>query len=145
VQRTAPAADNAPRVSVEGSTLTGSSLTMLNSTYDGVTELRTVKGSVRVLQFSIDTTINQPFKLDIAEAGPHSTVITSTKLTTSGHVKFYTPKFTGRLFGIFPVTFTPESPPPLTLPVLTFTDVKITLTLVQCDTLNADNLGITPT
>jgi hypothetical protein len=57
-------------------------------------------------------------------------------------VRFYTPKFQGKLFGLIPVTFTPESPPPLTLPVLWFTDVKIQLAFVRCDTLTADPLDV---
>ena len=56
-------------------------------------------------------------------------------LTTTGHVAFYTPRFEGKLFGVIPVVFTPDSPPPLTLPYLKFTDVKIQLAFVTCDTL----------
>jgi hypothetical protein len=40
------------------------------------------------------------------------------------------------------VTFTPEQPPPLTLPVLSFTDVKIDLAFVRCDRLTADPLDL---
>jgi hypothetical protein len=41
------------------------------------------------------------------------------------------------------VVFTPDQPPPLTLPVLWFTDAKIQLNFVRCDTLTADPLSVT--
>jgi hypothetical protein len=84
--------------------------------------------------------VTEPFSLTIAEAGGHRTVITTDQLTIKDHVKFYTPNFQGKLFGLFPVTFTPDSPPPLTLPWLYFSDVKINLALVQCNTLTAKPL-----
>jgi hypothetical protein len=87
--------------------------------------------------------VTEPFSLTIAEAGGHTTVIRSKKLTTADNVKFYTPRFTGKLFGIFPVVFTPETPPPLTLPWLYFSDVKINLAFVSCDTLTAAPLHVT--
>jgi hypothetical protein len=136
--------DDVPLVSVKGSTLETASLTMYNSSYDGVIKLDTAKGKVEALKFSMDKAVNEPFKLTIPEAGGHDTVIESKKLTTDGKVRFYTPEFKGKLFGVIPVTFTPESPPPLTLPVLWFTDVKINLAFVRCDTLTADPLRITP-
>jgi hypothetical protein len=58
-------------------------------------------------------------------------------------VTFYTPDFSGKLFGIFRVTFTPDSPPPLTLKYMWFTDVKIHLAFVSCNTLTADPLDLT--
>ncbi|MEU3351623.1 hypothetical protein [Streptomyces sp. NPDC037389] len=44
---------------------------------------------------------------------------------TGGKVTMYTEELKGKLFGVLPVTFTPSLPPPLTLPLLVFTDVKI--------------------
>jgi hypothetical protein len=87
--------------------------------------------------------VNKPFKLTIPEKDGHTTLIESDELITDGNVKFYTPSFKGKLFGIIPVTFTPEQPPPLTLPVLWFTDVTINLAFVRCDTLTADPLKLT--
>jgi hypothetical protein len=37
----------------------------------------------------------------------------------------YTQELKGNLLGIIPVDFTPDEPPPLTLPVLFFTDVTV--------------------
>jgi hypothetical protein len=83
----------------------------------------------------MDKSVTKPFSLTIPEPGGGTTVITSKALTTDGNVEFYTPRFEGKLFGLIPVVFTPESPPPLTLPYLWFTDVKIDLSFVGCDTL----------
>jgi hypothetical protein len=38
----------------------------------------------------------------------------------------YTEKLKGNLFGIIPVTFSPETPPPLDVPFAIFTDVEVT-------------------
>ncbi|MFI7540287.1 DUF6114 domain-containing protein [Actinoplanes sp. NPDC049599] len=136
--------DDVPQVSSKGSTLETASLTMYNSTYDGVVQLDTAKGKLSALRFSMDKAVNEPFSLTIPETGGFDTVIKSKKLTTDGTVRFYTPEFKGKLFGVIPVTFTPESPPPLTLPVLWFTDVKINLAFVRCDTLTGAPLKVSP-
>jgi hypothetical protein len=134
--------DDVPMVSTKGSTLETASLTMYNSTYDGVVQLDTAKGKLAALKFSMTKAVNEPFKLTIPEVGGHTTLIESNKLTTDGNVRFYTPSFKGKLFGVIPVTFTPESPPPLTLPVLWFTDVQINLAFVRCDTLTGEPLKV---
>jgi hypothetical protein len=41
------------------------------------------------------------------------------------------------------VTFTPDSPPPFMLPILNFTDVKIDLNYIRCNTLTGTPLHIT--
>jgi hypothetical protein len=136
-------ADDVPLVTEKGGLLETDSLTMYDSTYDGVVTLNTATGTIRALKFSMRKAVNKPFKLTIPEAGGHTTLIESDELTTDGNVKFYTPNFQGKLFGLIPVTFTPEQPPPLTLPVLWFTDAKINLTFVRCDTLTAKPLKVT--
>ncbi|MEV4703083.1 DUF6114 domain-containing protein [Actinoplanes sp. NPDC049316] len=134
--------DDVPQVSLKGGTLETDRLTMYNSTYDGVAELPTAEGTIKALKFSMDKAVNKPFKLTIAERGGATTLIKSNELTTDGNVRFYTPRFEGKLFGLIPVVFTPDSPPPLTLPVLWFTDVTINLAFVRCDTLTADPLDL---
>ncbi len=44
---------------------------------------------------------------------------------TDGTVTMYTEELKGNLFGIIPITFSPESPPPLDVPFADFTKVKI--------------------
>jgi hypothetical protein len=87
--------------------------------------------------------ITRPFTLAIPEAGGRTTLIESGELKTTGNVRFYTKRFKGKLFGLIPVTFTPEQPPPLTLPYLKFTDVNIDLDFVRSDVLTGKPLEIT--
>ncbi|TDO42511.1 DUF6114 domain-containing protein [Paractinoplanes brasiliensis] len=135
-------ADDIPRVAATPGVMKVDSLTMYDSTYDGVVDMPTAKGTFKALKFSMDKAVNKPFTLTMDEPGRAQTVIKSNELVTDGDVKFYTPEFKGNLFGLIPVTFTPESPPPLTLPVLWFTKVTIKLAYVRCDTLTADPLNI---
>jgi hypothetical protein len=111
--------------------------------YDGVTDLPTVSGTIQVLQFSLATSTSTPFELRVP-VGNRTLVLTSSQLTVSGNVRFYTSELDGKLLGI-PVTFKPASPPPLqgiTEPVLAFTDVTLQLVLVHADKLTAPNLHI---
>jgi hypothetical protein len=136
-------ADDIPVVAKKPGVMNVDSLTLYNSTYDGVVDMPTAGGgSYKALKFSMDKAVNKPFKLTIDEQGGHQTVITSKELTTTGTVKFYTSELKGKLFGLIPVTFTPDSPPPLTLPILWFTDVTVQLAFVRCDTLTGDPLKI---
>jgi len=134
--------DDIPLVAKKPGVMEVDSLTLYNSTYDGVVNMPTAGGgSYKALKFSMDKAVNKPFKLTIDDPG-HQTVITSKELTTTGTVKFYTTSLKGKLFGLIPVTFTPDQPPPLTLPILWFTDVTIQLSFVRCDTLTGDPLHI---
>jgi hypothetical protein len=136
-------ADDIPLVAAKPGVMKVDSLTMYNSTYDGVVDMPTVGGGTfKALKFSMDKAVNKPFNLTIAEAHDATTVITSDELTTTGAVRFYTPSFKGNLFGLIPITFTPDSPPPLTLPVLWFTDVEIQLAYVRSDVLTGDPLKV---
>jgi outer membrane biosynthesis protein TonB len=142
VYREAGAGD-VPTVSVRGGTLETDRLDMTNSIYEGTTELQTAEGPLTVLKFSMDKAENVPFSLTIPEREGRTTLILSDKLITDGNVRFYTRRFEGKLYGLVPVTFTPEQPPPLTLPTMWFTDVTINLDFVYSDVLTADPLKIT--
>jgi hypothetical protein len=136
-------ADDIPIVAKKPGLMEVGTLTMYNSTYDGVVDMPTAGGgSFKALKFSMDKATNKPFSLTIDEPTGGTTLITSAELTTDQNVRFYTPRFEGKLFGLIPVIFTPDSPPPLTLPVLWFTDVTIQLAYVRCDTLTGDPLKV---
>ncbi|BEL07310.1 hypothetical protein Q0Z83_055010 [Actinoplanes sichuanensis] len=121
------------------------SITMYNSSYDGVADVPTGNGVIKALKFTMDKVVNKPFSLTIDEPGDAVTVIESGELILDGNVEFYSPTFKGKLFGLIPVTFTPEQPPPLTLPVLWFTDVTLDLAYVSSDVLTAKPLDIEET
>jgi Family of unknown function (DUF6114) len=140
-----------PPVAATQAVLTGASLTMINSAYEGVVDLPTRAGTVHSLKFKMSKAITKPFQLTIREPNGKTTVLTSTELTiekspdpkVTQDVLFYTPKFTGKLFGLIPVTFTPDSPPPPTFGLpLWFTDVTIDLAYVQSPRLTAADLHV---
>ncbi len=135
--------DGIPRSALKPGIMKVGSLTMIGASYKGVADVPTANGVIKSLQFNMDEAINKPFSLTIAEPGGGTTTIKSSELRTKTNVRFYTPKFTGNLFGVIPVTFTPEQPPPLTPPLLWFTDVTIDLAFVSCDKLTAAPLQIT--
>jgi len=132
--------DGLPRVSLKSGLMEVASLTMYDSTYDGVVELATADGPVRSLKFSMTKAVNKPFKITVPEPGGRTTLTVSKELVAEGDVQFFTTRFQGKLFGVIPITFTPDAPPPLTLPILWFTDAKIDLALVQCHTMTFDSL-----
>jgi hypothetical protein len=120
-------------------------LSQLSLSYDGVTELRTAHGTIRVLQFSMDSSTSTPFELRVPVGG-HTLDYRTSQLTVSGHVRLYTSRLDGKLAGL-PQSYTPDTPPPLPpgIPVpvaLVFTDVTLDLVLVHADVLTAPGLGI---
>lgn len=139
-------ADDVPLVAEKPGVMKVSTLTMEHMLYKGVTDLPTKGGgTIKVLQFNMTKATNTPFTLTVAEPDGGTTTITSDKLITEGDVRFYTPEFKGNLLGLFPVTFTPSSPPPdipdLGIPLL-FTNVTIQLAYVRCNTLTGDPLKL---
>ncbi len=50
----------------------------------------------------------------------------STSTIRNGTVTLYTESLAGNLFGVIPITFDPEHPPPIDLPTAYFTNVKLT-------------------
>ncbi|MEU4162333.1 DUF6114 domain-containing protein [Actinoplanes sp. NPDC026670] len=134
-----------PRAGAKPGVVKAASITMYNSSYDGVADVPTGDGVIKALKFTMDKVVNKPFSLTIDEPGDAVTVIESGELVLDGNVQFYSPTFKGKLFGLIPVTFTPEQPPPLTLPVLWFTDVTLDLAYVSSDVLTAKPLDIEET
>ncbi|MEV6527742.1 DUF6114 domain-containing protein [Longispora sp. NPDC051575] len=113
--------------------------------YDGVKTLKTKEGgSIRVLKFTMTKAQSTPFEMTSPDKGNGRSVNQkSTQLTISGDVEFYTSRFHGWLFGIIPLTFTPDSPPPLQIADPIFTSAEIELVYLKCDRLQADDLRLT--
>ena len=131
-----------PGINDKPSKMTADTVTMSNLNFDGIVDLPTHSGSMKVLQFSMDSSTSTPFELQpVVDQG--SLDITSSKLTVSSNVKFYCTEFKGDLLGADPVDFTIDSPPPsVAFPVVFFTNVTIQLAFVYADTLTADSLAI---
>ncbi|MEU8410508.1 DUF6114 domain-containing protein [Micromonospora sp. NPDC048842] len=136
------AADPAlPTVAQTPSKLTGSSVRMTGLRFDGVTDLHTVKGDLKVLKFSMREAVTTDFLLRADGPAGRNQRYATNQLTVRGDVAFYATRFVGRLLGI-KITLTPDLPLPDGLPItspipITFTDPAIDLAYVTSDTLTA--------
>ncbi|MEU9314270.1 hypothetical protein [Streptomyces sp. NPDC048295] len=111
--------------------LESSMLTLNGLDYKGIVEVKTYGGTVKkVLKFtasSID--IDNLHQKTVGPAGTtgHVEARKGSKSTIrNGTVTMYTEELKGNLFGLIPVTFSPETPPPLNVPFAFFTKVKVT-------------------
>ncbi|MFF5894605.1 hypothetical protein ACFY8O_01640 [Streptomyces argenteolus] len=112
-------------------TLETSKLTLTGLDYKGIVEVKTYSGSIKkVLKFTADTIdIRDLHQLTKGPAGTTGHVKAeegSTSTIRNGTVTMYTESLKGNLFGIIPVTFSPETPPPLNVPFAFFTDATVT-------------------
>ena len=110
--------------------LEASFVTLRGLKYHGVVNVTMANGrSKQALKFTADS-------VDIGDLhqlvdGPQGTTyhVQAGKGTTStirgGTVTMYTEELDAKLFGVIPVVFDPEHPPPLDVPFAIFTDVKI--------------------
>ncbi|WP_430498752.1 DUF6114 domain-containing protein [Micromonospora trifolii] len=130
-----------PTVAQTPSKLTGSSVRMTGLRFEGVTDLRTVKGDLKVLKFSMREAVTTDFLLRADGPAGRNQRYATNQLTVRGDVAFYATRFVGRLLGI-KITLTPDLPLPDGLPItspipITFTDPTIDLAFVTSDTLTA--------
>ncbi|MEV6766063.1 hypothetical protein AB0N16_36610 [Streptomyces sp. NPDC051105] len=124
--------DNKVAVADDPWYLSASSLLLKSADYQGVVEVKTAGGKTKkVLKYVIsggteigdlhqtvkDTNIGKTYHVQAA-AGSKSTI-------TGGDTTMYTESISGNLFGLIPITFTPDSPPPLNIPLIYFTNVKV--------------------
>ncbi|MFF0744033.1 hypothetical protein ACFYVL_26920 [Streptomyces sp. NPDC004111] len=112
-------------------TLETSMLTLRGLNYEGIVEVRTAGGKIKkVLKFTAKETDIKD--LHQTTVGPNGTTghVQARKGSTStlrqGTVTMYTEELKGNLFGLIPVTFSPETPPPLNVPIAMFTKAKVT-------------------
>ncbi|CAM5584358.1 hypothetical protein SAVIM338S_05088 [Streptomyces avidinii] len=109
--------------------LDSSLLTLYGLDYEGIVEVKTAGGKTKkVLKFTADS-------LDIKDlyqtvgAGSQVAHLKSRPGSTSkirgAKVTMYTESLKGNLFGLIPIEFTPNSPPPLNVPFAFFTNVKV--------------------
>ncbi|MFE5090069.1 hypothetical protein ACFRCI_06640 [Streptomyces sp. NPDC056638] len=111
--------------------LDSSLLTLNGLDYKGIVEVKTQDGTIKkVLKFtasSID--IKDLHQLTVGPNGTTGHVQArkgSTSTIRDGTVTMYTEELKGNLFGLIPVTFSPQTPPPLNVPFAFFTKVKVT-------------------
>ncbi|MFD4529054.1 hypothetical protein ACFWP7_35085 [Streptomyces sp. NPDC058470] len=112
--------------------LDASSLLLKGADYQGVVKVKTANGTVKeVLKYVISggTDIGDLHQTVIDKHAGKTYHVQAGKGTTStitdGDTVMYTESISGKLFGLIPITFDPEHPPPLNIPLIYFTDVKV--------------------
>lgn len=136
-----------PKVGQTPSKLTGSKVTMTGLRFEGITDLQTEQGALKVLKFSMKEAVTDDFLL-VAD-GPRGRTqrYATPQLVVRDDVAFYCTRFVGKLIGI-KLTLTPDLPLPDGLPVtlpfkVTFTDPVIDLAYVTSNTLTGEPLRLT--
>ncbi|MGN9813232.1 DUF6114 domain-containing protein [Micromonospora sp. BQ11] len=130
-----------PVVGAVPSRLTGSKVTMTALRFNGVVDLPTADGTLKVLKFSMDRAVTDDFLLSSPGPTGRTMRFATDRLTVKGDVAFYATRFAGRLLGI-KITLTPDLPLPGGIPItvpfpITFTDPVIDLAFVTSDVLTA--------
>lgn len=112
--------------------LDASSLTLKGASYKGVVQVRTANGSVKkVLKYVISAgtdigDLHQTVKDKQAGKTYHVQAAKgSMSKITGGDTVMYTESISGNLLGLLPITFSPDSPPPLDIPLIYFTKVHV--------------------
>nr|WP_206325513.1 MULTISPECIES: hypothetical protein [unclassified Streptomyces] len=110
--------------------LESSLLTLSGLKYHGIVEVKTYGGKVKkVLKFTATYVgikdLHQITEHSEGREGHVRSKRGSTSTITNGTVTMYTEELKGNLLGIIPITFGPESPPPVDLPAVFFTNVKL--------------------
>ncbi|MEU3733427.1 hypothetical protein AB0E81_29115 [Streptomyces sp. NPDC033538] len=124
--------DNAVPLPDDPWQLNASSLTLKGASYKGVVEVKTANGTTKkVLKYVIsDGTdigdLHQTVKDEQAGKTYHVQAAEgSTSTIRDGDTVMYTESISGNLLGLIPITFDPEHPPPLDIPLIYFTKVTV--------------------
>ncbi|GGO33208.1 hypothetical protein [Streptomyces lasiicapitis] len=111
--------------------LEASSLLLKGADYKGVVNLKMPNGRTKqALKYVISggTDIGDLHQIVESPNGKKYHVQAakgSTSTIRKGDTTMYTERISGNLFGLIPITFDPEHPPPLNLPLIYFTNVKV--------------------
>ncbi|MFI2414703.1 hypothetical protein [Streptomyces sp. NPDC018947] len=112
--------------------LNASSLLLKGAKYEGIVEVRTANGTTKkVLKYVVsDGTdigdLHQTVKDEQSGKTYHVQAARgSTSTIRDGDTVMYTESISGNLLGLIPVTFDPEHPPPLDIPLIYFTKVTV--------------------
>ncbi|MGW3628569.1 hypothetical protein ACWD7F_00130 [Streptomyces sp. NPDC005122] len=112
--------------------LNASSLLLKGADYQGVVKVKTASGKIkRVLKYVISdgTDIGDLHQTVNDEQSGKTYHVQAGKGTTStirdGKTVMYTESISGNLLGLIPITFDPDNPPPLNIPLIYFTKVKV--------------------
>ncbi|WP_237536331.1 hypothetical protein [Streptomyces sp. SID5785] len=129
--------------------LEASSLLLKGADYKGLVDVRMADGSTkRVMKYIISngTDIGDLHQISQGPDGKYFHIRAdkgSTSTIRDGKTTMYTEELSGNLLGLIPMTFNAESPPPLNLPILYFTNVKVTQAAQFGGTLHVPGLHTT--
>ncbi|MER6292303.1 hypothetical protein ACH4UX_31700 [Streptomyces althioticus] len=112
--------------------LNASSLLLKGADYKGIVEVRTANGTKKkVLKYVISdgTDIGDLHQTVKDKQSGKTYHVQAAKGSTStirdGDTVMYTESISGNLLGLIPITFDPENPPPLNIPLIYFTKVTV--------------------
>ncbi|MEV8126695.1 hypothetical protein AB0P07_21790 [Streptomyces sp. NPDC085944] len=112
--------------------LNASSLLLKGASYEGIVQVKTANGTTKkVLKYVIsDGTdigdLHQTVKDKQAGKTYHVQAAKgSTSTIRDGDTVMYTESISGNLLGLIPITFDPDNPPPLDIPLIYFTKVTV--------------------
>jgi hypothetical protein len=112
--------------------LNASSLLLKGADYQGIVKVKTANGTVKkVLKYVISdgTDIGDLHQtVNDKESGKTYHVQAGSGTTSTirdGKTVMYTESISGNLLGLIPITFSPDNPPPLNIPLIYFTKVKV--------------------
>ncbi|MCT4354343.1 hypothetical protein M5362_14505 [Streptomyces sp. Je 1-79] len=110
--------------------LESSLLTLKGLKYHGIVEVKTGSGKIKkALKFTAsEVDIKDLHQLTVHSEGNTGHVRSdrgSTSTIRNGTVTMYTEQLKGNLFGLIPITFNPQTPPPLDVPFAFFTNVEV--------------------
>ena len=112
--------------------LEASGLQLVGADYQGVVEVTTSSGrKKKVLKYVVSdaTKIDDLHQIVHDKNSGKTYHVRSAKgkqsVITGGKTTMYTESISGNLFGLLPVTFSPSSPPPLNIPYIYFSHVKV--------------------
>jgi gas vesicle protein len=124
--------DTEPGVTVADNawTLKASSLLLKGADYQGVVKVKMANGKTKkVLKYVVSggTDIGDLHQI-VTDRGTTYHVQAgkgTTSTITDGKTTMYTESISGNLLGLIPITFSPDSPPPLNIPLIYFTNVTV--------------------
>ncbi|MGW2523817.1 hypothetical protein ACWC09_43905 [Streptomyces sp. NPDC001617] len=124
--------DNKVAVADDPWYLSASSLLLKSADYQGIVEVKTASGTTKkVLKYVISGgtdigDLHQTVKDKQQGKTYHVQAASgSTSTIRGGDTTMYTESISGNLFGLIPITFSPDNPPPLNIPLIYFTNVKV--------------------
>ncbi|RAJ70946.1 MULTISPECIES: hypothetical protein [unclassified Streptomyces] len=129
--------------------LQASSLLLKGADYKGLVDVRMADGSTkRVMKYVISngTDIGDLHQIASGPNGKYFHIRAdkgSTSTIRDGKTIMYTEELSGNLLGLIPMTFNADNPPPINLPILYFTNVKVTQAAQFGGTLHVPGLHTT--